>query len=214
MRVSLAQRIIGGQMKHLLLSLIALGLSAPGWARGLSAYPLGVQQRYVSVEFAGTLSAGTGVGLQARYSQKLGSELTMDAGFGFSDGDRAHRIFAGADYEFYPDYQQQPRISLQGHLERSREFAQIHTKFGVAPMISKGLLFWGQEGFPYVRLPITLDLNSGAQSYEVGYQLALGASLPLSVKKGRSKLLASFEVSLDLNQAYSGILFGLSHPLN
>ena len=201
-------------MKNMLI-ILTIGFSTTIWGRGLgvSSYPLGTQQDYVAAEFTGILSNGRGTGLQARYLKRVWPELVVGGGFGFSDGARAHQMFASADYELYPDFMDQPKISLQASLERAQEFNYSHTKIGIAPIVSKGLSFWGKEGFPFVSFPMALDLNNDSKNYDFVYQLAFGASAPMPFV-GYEKLLANFEVNLNIANAYSGVFFGFSHPLN
>ena len=197
-----------------LLFVTILGFSATLFAQGhgVSSYPLDIQQKYVSIEWTGIVSHGRGSGLQARYMQRVRPQWTVSGGFGFSNGERANRIFVNADYELYPDYQKQPRVSLRGILERSRDFGSTHTKVGVAPVVSKGLSFWGQEGFPFISVPVALDLDSGRNRYEVISQLALGAAVPIRTRTSQ-KIVANIEVNMNISGSYSGIFFGLSHPL-
>ena len=202
-------------MKNQLFAFIVLGFSYAvfGQGHGIISYPLAVQQSYVSAEFTGVLSNGRGVGLQARYLHRFNQQLTFNGGFGFSDGKRANQMFAGVDYEVYPDYENQPRFALRTFLERSEEFNHGHTKMGLTPVVSKGFSFWGEEGFPFVSLPLTLDLDSDDKRYAITSQLALGASFPMPVVES-SRLLANVEIALNIENSYSGFFVGFSHPLN
>ncbi|MCY4643256.1 MAG: hypothetical protein OXB88_01425 [Bacteriovoracales bacterium] len=198
-------------MKNLTLIFILSCLTTTfAQGRGTSSYPSKIRQKYVSAELTGVLSGGSEVGLQARYFERLRSDLSFSAGFGFSSGDRANSIFASADYELYPDYKMQPRISLEASLERSLEFGDSHLKAGVAPVVSKGFSFWGKEVFPFIGIPVTLDLNSDDKSYDLATQLAFGAAAQLSPHKG---LLANIEINIDIDNSYSGVFLGISHPL-
>ena len=197
----------------LILSIAGFSAAVFGQGHGISSYPLSIQQKYVSAELTRILSHGSGGGMQARYLQRLRPELVVSGGFGFSNGERENSIFAGADYELYPDYMNQPRMALRASVERAQEFGHGHTKLGLAPVISKGLSFWGKEAFPFVSIPFGLDLNSGDKVYAITSQLAVGASVPIS-SDGYKKLLANFEVNVNVNNAYSGVFVGFSHPLN
>ena len=200
-------------MKNVTLVLVFLGFSAAAWGQsyGGSSYPLRKRQRYVSADVVGVLSDGGGIGLQAKYTECLRPGLVIGGGFGFSDGERAHRIFTGVDYELYPDYMNQPKVSIGGFAERALEFSHSHTRFGIAPTLSKGFSFWGQEGFPFMSLPVALDLNGDTRSYAVATRVVLGASFP--VPAARRGLLVNVEVNMDVGNSYSGVFFGFSHPL-
>ena len=202
-------------MKNLLLVLTISTFPALLLAQGhgISSYPLSPQKKYVSLEFKGIVSNGSGAGLQARYFQRVLPPLLVSGGFGFSNGERSYQLFADAQYEIYPDFEMQPRVRIKGFVERSEDFDDTHLKIGAAPVFSKGLSFWDQEVFPFVSVPIALDLNNDDASYQVGSQVALGASgkLPFS---GTKKLLANFEINLNVQNSYSGLFVGFSHPLD
>ena len=199
-------------MKSLLFTLISLGFSTVLWGSVISSYPLGVQKKYVAADFTSVLSNGKGMGLQARYIQQIRAELIIEGGFGFSNGDQSYQVFASGDYEFYPDFMNQPKVSLQGSLVRAEKFNSSHTRISLAPVVSKGLSFWGSEGFPFIAFPMTLDLNNDAKNYDIAYQLSVGASVPMPFS-GYEKLLANFKLHMNIQNAPSEISLGFSHPL-
>lgn len=201
-------------MANLIIILsVIFTVSAFGYGTGVSTHPLQLKERLITTEFGGFLSNGKGAGLQARYTQKINSKLTGDGGFGFSGGDRKYRVFGNLDYELYPDYLKQPRISVRGSLQRGEEFDQSVTRFGVAPTISKGFLVYNSEVFPYLTLPLALDLRSDDSTYDFVSQISAGitGNLPF---QGYEHLLANFEGTLNVDDGYSGVFFGISYPLN
>ena len=200
-------------MKNLLFILMSLGFSTVILGNTISSYPLGIQKKYVAAEFTSVFSNGQGMGLQAKYIQQVRPELSIEGGFGFSNGDQVYHIFASGNYELYPDFMNQPKISLEGLLVRARKLESSHTKIVMTPLASKGLSFWGKEGFPFIGLPITLDLNNDSMSYNVAYQLSFGATAPMPLP-GYEKLLANFKLNMNIKNASSEISLGFSHPLD
>ena len=200
-------------MKSLLSILISVGFSTVLWGNGISSYPLGVQKKYVAADLTSVLFNGKGMGLQARYIQQLRAELIIEGGFGFSNGDQAYQVFVSGDYELYPDFMNQPKVSLQGTLVRAQKFNSSHTRISLAPVASKGLSFWGSEGFPFLAFPMTLDLNNDAKNYDIAYQMSVGASVPMPFA-GYEKFLANFKLNMNIENAPTEISLGFSHPLN
>lgn len=201
-------------MKKIIVALCSLGaLTAFGHSLGVSSFPLQTKKSLISAEFGGFLSDGKGAGLQARYTQKLTPVMSADAGFGFSNGDRTYRVFANAEYELYPDYLKQPRISLRGGIERADEFDKTRTRFNIVPTVSKGFSFWGKEAFPYVAVPVALQLENTTSTYDISTRLSVGMAGQLPIK-GYEHLLGNVETSLDIDNSYSGAFVGISYPLN
>ena len=108
---------------------------------GFSSYPLMIDKKFVSLEMTGNLSSSGGVGVQGRFTQKLHSRMTLDGGIGISGGRFSGRVFAGLDYEFFPDYMKQPRFSVKGVLQNVKDGDTRKNVFGVTPIFSKGFSF-------------------------------------------------------------------------
>lgn len=196
------------------LALAATMISTNVWSYGTgwSAYPLMTDKKIISAEFSGITSEGGGIGLQTRYTQKINSRTTIDAGVGMAGGERAGRIFTGADLELYPDYGGQPRISLKATLVNTKEFAVRRNNIGLTPIISKGLSFWGEEAFPYISLPIAISLDGDTQSYEtvMSANLGVNGNLPF---EGYRHLTGSLEAKVSLKDSFTAIFMGVSYPL-
>ncbi len=204
-------------MKNLRNCLLGLALLGPTMAMGsmglgVSSYPLMLDRNMLSAEFTGVTSTGGGVGLQARYTRKFTPELVFDAGVGLSGGERSNRIFAGTDFEIFPDYMTQPRISLKTTLSNEKEFGTRNTKLTLAPTVSKGFSFWGEEAYPYVAIPYGLSLNSDTNTYQTVANLNLGIAGPIPAD-GYRHLTGTVEMNVGLKDSYSGIFFGITYPL-
>lgn len=202
--------------KSNLLLFIASLLVAPSvWAYGIgqSTYPLMEKQHMISTEITGITSTGGGVGMQARYTRKMNNKLVLDGGIGLSGGERSNRIFAGADWEIFPDYMNQPRISVKTSLENAKEFKLRRNILTVAPTVSKGFSFWGKEAFPFVALPLGVQLINETKSYETIANLNLGVTGNLPIA-GYEKFTASAEATVGIKDSYTGVFLGLSYPLN
>ncbi len=201
-------------MKMLIMTLIAVMTTCSAWAlgTGLTTYPLMQNQHLFSGEMTGVLGTGEGVGLQARYTRKVSSGIKLDGGAGISTGDRSMRLFTGADFEIFPDFGRQPRVSLKTSFEFGKEFDQKKSIFGLSPIVSKGLNFWGNEAFPYLALPIELNLQGSNQTYQSQIAMALGVNGHLPID-GYRHLVANFEAQFSLKDSASGVFLGLSYQL-
>ena len=197
------------------ICLISLLMTSQVFAYGVGVltHPMTMKKRLVHAEFAGLLTNGSGVGLQARYVQRINQKLKFDAGFGFGGGDRSSRFFGSLDYELYPDYAKQPRVSTRLSLSTASEFDKRINTLALTPTASKGFSFWGHEAFPFVAIPTGLSLNSTEQTYEFNAAISAGVTgkIPLKALK---KMTASAELNLNIANSYTGLFFGLAYPIN
>ena len=196
-----------------LASMLFGASSAFGYGVGFSTYPLMVDGKMVGAEMTGITSGNGGVGVQARYTQRLTQSVTLDAGAGLSGGDRSNRIFAGADYEIFPDYMNQPRISVKTTWTNAEEFDSRRNILSVAPTISKGFSFWGKEGYPFLSLPVALNLDSDTKQYEsmIGANFGILGNIPID---GFRNIIGKVEGMIDIKDSYTGVFLGLSFPIN
>ena len=180
---------------------------------GQSTYPMLEKQHMLATEITGITSTGGGIGMQGRYTRKISKQLVVDGGVGIGSGDRSNRVFAGADWEIFPDYMNQPRISVKTTLENAKEFKNRRNILTVAPIISKGFSFWGREAFPFVSIPFGVQLINETKQYETIAILNLGilGRLPFEAMK---KFTASAEATVGIKDSYTGVFLGLSYPLN
>jgi len=194
--------------------LMAPILSSYGyWGTGVSTYPMLMDNKFLSTEITGDFSANGGLGFQGRYTQKINQSTIVDAGVGFSGGDRTGRIFASIDYEIFPDYQKQPRISTKAFYENSAEDGQRKNIIGVIPTFSKGFNFWGQEAYPYASVPMGVSLDKNNKSYDTFLKLSLGISGKIPYESLKH-LTASVEGTLNIKDSYSGLYMALHFPIN
>lgn len=194
--------------------IIGLTQQAHAYGTGISSFPLEVETKLISAEFAGITSTGGGLGMQARYTQKLTEKGTIDAGLGISGGERSARIFAGYDVELFPDYENQPRTSIKAFLENSKEFTARRNILGLAPTISKGFVFWGKEAFPYLSIPYGISLDGTSNSYKTTVSANLGITGVIPADVGPDKqLTASAEAIVGLKDSFSGVFFGVAYPI-
>lgn len=193
-------------------SFLSVGAMATG--TGLSSYPLEPNAKVISAEFTGIVSTGGGMGMQARYSQKLAEKSLLDAGLGVSGGDNSSRIFAGIDSEIIPDYEYQPKVSLKGSVESAKEGFVWHSKLGVAPIFSKAYSMWGYEAFPYLSVPLGISLNSGNNTYSttISFNAGLTGVLPVELN-GNKKLMGTMEAMLGVKNSFTGVFVGASYPI-
>ncbi|HLE10990.1 MAG: hypothetical protein A2504_10290 [Bdellovibrionales bacterium RIFOXYD12_FULL_39_22] len=183
------------------------------YGTGLTAYPLMSEKRLVTTEFTGIVSDHGGVGIQTRYMQKINNVTSVDAGIGLAGGDRSGCAFAGIDYEIFPDYKKQPRVSIKSSFEYAKEFGLPYNNLKVAPVVSKGFSFWGHEGFPYVTMPIAISLEAEHKTYETTMNLTTGIAGKIPYE-GYTHLTGNIEAVFNLKDSYSAIFMGVSYPLN
>ena len=198
----------------LFLSLALMMSAQIVWAygTGYSSHPLWTDQHMVSGEMVGVTSQGGGVGLQARYTRKVSKKITLDAGAGLGGGARSNRFFAGGDLELFPDYMQQPRISLRSMIESASEADKRRTILSIAPTVSKGISFWGYEAYPFLALPVGLNLTGKDNTYKTQISASLGitGSLPFEDLK---HLLGNIETQVGLRDSFTAVFLGVSLPL-
>ncbi len=195
------------------LSVVVMSGSAWAYGTGYSSFPLSLEKRLIATEITGITSNGGGLGVQARYTQKANEQLSFDAGLGMGAGERSGRIFANADYEIFPDYMRQPRFAVRAGYEYAKEFDSSRNIFSVAPTVSKGFSFWGNEAFPFVSLPIGMNLNTSSKTYEssLAFNTGITGHLPMD---GYQDWIGSAEMQIDLKDSFTAVFFGISYPIN
>lgn len=194
------------------MTALCVSFGASASTIGLSTHPFTMNKRVITTEFNSFLSAGAGMGITAKYFQRVDSKLNIDAGVMVSDGDRSSAFMAGADYEIFPDYGRQPRLSAKALLQSAEVDGDRVNNFGVAPTLSKGFAFWGKEAFPFVALPVSVGLNTNEGTYETSTALAAGITGRLPIE-GYSNLIGNLETNVGLRNSYTAIVMGLSMPL-
>lgn len=199
-----------------LIALIAslfVSSQAMGYGVGVANFPMMTDKKWLTTEFTGITNEGGGVGLQARYSQKLSHALLIEAGVGLGGGERSNRIFAGADYELIPDYMNQPRVSVKTTIANAREFDIRRNVLQVAPTVSKGFSFWGHEAYPFLSVPVGLSLETATSTYETIAAVSMGLTGHLPIE-GYRDWMGNIEGQVNLKDSYTGIFFGISYPIN
>jgi hypothetical protein len=194
-------------------SFAAFSGSAWAYGTGYSSFPLSLEKRLLSTEITGITSTGGGLGVQARYTQKANEQLSFDAGIGMGAGERTGRLFGNADFEIFPDYMKQPRVAIRAGYEYAKEFDDGRNIFTVAPTVSKGFSFWGNEAFPFVSLPVGMNLNGDTKTYEstVAMNAGITGHLPID---GYQNLIGLAEMQVGLKDSFTALFFGVSYPLN
>lgn len=201
-------------VKHILATGALMAVSGAFAAgTGYSTYPLSMEKSLIGAEFTGVTSNGGGIGVQGRFTQRVNSKFNYDAGIGISGGERSSRIFAGADYELFPDYENQPKVSLKTTLQNSKDFDRRLNTVSVAPTISKGFSFWGEEAFPFIALPYAINLDSKTSTYHTSFNVNVGIAGKLPIE-GYNNLIGMVEATIDIKDSYTGIFAGVSYPIN
>ncbi len=201
-------------MKKLLTGLVASFISTGAMATvvGVSNHPFLMKKHIFTTEYNNYHNAGSGMGITAKYNNRVSDTLNVDAGFGFTDGERESRFFAGADMQIIPDYGRQPKFSIKGTLETENIDGDRINSFGAAPTISKGFVMWGKEAFPFVALPMKVSLNESEKEYETSTALAFGMTGRLPIE-GINNLVGNIEANMSLRNSYSSLVMGVSLPI-
>jgi hypothetical protein len=192
-----------------------MGMSGQVFAFGVGqvVYPMGEKKNILSAEANGVVSSGGGVGAQVRYTHRVFPQLAFEAGLGTNGGERANRVFLGADYEILPDYYNQPRVSLKANYKNAKEFDQRINGLSIAPIVSKGFNFWGWEAYPFASLPLGVELNQKTKNYNSTVAVAAGVTSAVPFE-GYQNVTMGFEAQVDLKDTFTAITFSLGFPLN
>lgn len=152
------------------------------------------------------------MGLEVSYLTNPLEDFNFELGAGFTDGDRNSRMFAATTYELFPDFGNQPRVSIKGYIERNQFFNDItQNAVGVAPILSKGFAFNELEFFPFVALPIQFNRESSEYS-EMATSFSFGATAPISTTRQRT-INANFETNINLVNSFTGVALGVGVTL-
>lgn len=199
-------------MRRILLGLVALSLTSGAFASiiGLSNHPFTMKKHVITTEFNNYMTNGSGAGITARYLQRMNDSMSADIVAGFTNGDRASTLRAGMDYRLIPDFGRQPKISLKGFAGTESFDGDRINSFGVAPTISKGFAFWGKEAFPFVSIPMSVNMNTESSTYETTTALATGISGRIP---GVENLVGNFEMNFPIRNSFTSMVIGVSVPL-
>jgi len=191
---------------------ITIGMAATASTIGMSNHPFTTKKHIITTEYNSYFSDSSGMGLNANYSQRISETMTVDTGFGITNGDKSSRLHLGADLQILPDYGRQPKLSLKAFGESENISEERINSFGIAPTLSKGFAFWGKEAFPFIALPMKVSLNTARKDYETSTSVALGVTGRLPID-GASNLVGNVETNFDLNKSGSSIVMGVSLPI-
>lgn len=179
---------------------------------GWSVYPLKENQKIITAQFGGVFSGEGGYGITASYLQKLSPKWDVEAGAGFTGGDEGFTLYGAGNYELFPDYDKQPKVTLKGWYQYSDVSSSSVNRFYISPLVSKSTVLWGAETFPYVGIPTGVNLNYDNKQYSLFSALTLGISGNIPWEKMKNVMML-VEAKLNITGAYSGISFGFSHSL-
>jgi hypothetical protein len=196
-------------MKILMLLALFIG-SAQASIVGMSSHPYELNQHIFRSELATGFSSGNGTGLEVSYLGTPIDSLNIDAGFAVSSGDQENRLFAGATYEIFPDYESQPKISAKAFIDRNKFEDDTVYGLGFAPIASKGLNMGSLEVFPYASLP--LKINREGSYTELASSLGFGMTAPITNNSERS-VTANFETNINMRNSYTGVALGIGIAL-
>ena len=168
----------------------------------------------VTTEAVGIINPnGSGMGLQVRYLHNLSTKTSVEGGFTFSSSSESSRFFVAGNQVLYPEFSNQPKISLKGLVESSSEQGTSKINFGLAPVISKGIVVKDKEIFPFFSIPLKLSLDSKSNKYNTIFGIGAGLTTEISYSQNQF-LILNFEGNLGLSsQASTALLIGATLPL-
>lgn len=178
---------------------------------GYSTSPLSTNKKLITGGFTGDLSSNGGVGFEGRFTHKMNELANYDIGLGISGGSRSAKIFAGYDYELFPDYQNQPRVSTKFIFENLKINEERQNRLSVAPTLSKGISVSGHELFPFIALPVGLALNNN-NTYDTSFAANVGATGQLPFE-GYQEVKGNIETSFNITGGFTTILLGVTYSL-
>lgn len=180
---------------------------------GVSTHPMVTSDQAITTEFNTFHSYGEGFGITGRYFRRINPDLTIDAGVGLATDDRPSSIYAAVDYQLFPDYDTQPRVSLKSGLESVEIEDDRWNIIGTTPIVSKSVVVNGQEFFPFVATPIRLGLNSETQKYRFFPEVNFGTTTGGFRIGDYDNLIGNVELGFDLSNGGSTISAGLTYPI-
>lgn len=200
-------------MKKLLLGVILLmSFAASASTVGVSSFPFVMSKHVITTEFNSYLTDGSGMGLTAKYLHRFNEKINVDAGFGFTDGDRSSTLTAGIDTMIIPDYGRQPRVSVKTLFESAEIDSERYNSGGIAPTLSKGFIFWGKEAYPYLAVPYMVQLNTDEGTYETTAALTTGVSGKLDLGSFKD-VVGNLEINMPIRNSFSAFVMGISIPI-
>ena len=113
--------------------------------------------------------------------------------------DTVEKLFAGRE--------------VLGLFHQRKEFDVRRNIFTVAPTVSKGFSFWGNEAFPFFSLPVGVNLNGDSKTYETQINANLGITGNLPIE-GYRNIMGTVETTVDVKDSFTAFFVGLSYPLN
>ncbi|MFI5391807.1 MAG: hypothetical protein ACHQYQ_10630, partial [Bacteriovoracales bacterium] len=103
-------------------------------------------------------------------------------------------------------------LSVKGWYQYSDEFNTSFNRFYASPLVSKSMVVWGHETYPYASIPTGVSLNYNNKHYSMFSTLAVGISGNLPFEKMKN-ILMLVEGRINVTGAYSGLNFGFSYPM-
>ncbi|MBT6324817.1 MAG: hypothetical protein HOJ35_02520 [Bdellovibrionales bacterium] len=197
------------------LVLISLFICSYAYSYGVgySSLPMLPNKKIIATELTSIVSSGGGVGVQARYIQALKDDSSIDIGLGIAGGENSSRVFVGYDKEIFPDYGNQPKVSVKASWENTNSGDHRVNTFSISPIASKGMSFWGKEGYPFVSVPLGVTLDGSDNTYLTSLSLTTGVTGRLPIE-GYDHITANIEANIDLKNSWSGLFVGFSYPIN
>lgn len=199
-------------MTKILRTLIAVALvSAAGLQNAQAgvfdlASHLEAKQWSVGFEPEVSLSNGTGLGLNFKPKYGVNDLINVQALFGPGTGRRQGRLGLLADFEWFPDYENQPGISTAFFTEYYDLEDGGQLKLGAKPIISKTFYGQGANYTPFVSVPIGWNNQSGR--VEGFVQIVLGTMVKLPTTD-RWKFTG--EAGFDAKNSYSYLSGGVTY---
>lgn len=187
------------------LVLTALNSTAQAGVFDLASF-LETKKWSVGFEPEVAISNGTGLGLNFKPKYGVNDMINVQGLFGPGTGRRQGRVGLLVDFEWFPDYENQPGIATAAFTEYYDLEDGGILKLGAKPMIYKTFHGQGAIYTPFVSVPIGWNNQSG--SVEGFVQIVLGSMITLP---STDRWKFSAEAGFDAKNAYSYLSGGVTY---
>lgn len=183
-------------MKFLSLLFLVLSASIQASVVGLTTHPLSDDARALSLETIGYFNQQHEMGLGLRYTHGIQQGQLLDIQASGAQHYRGFSFGAGMDFELLSDEGAQPRFSLKPFYQHEKNDDSKVSNLGVAPSLRKGVEILGLNYYPFLAIPMGVQVDSSDD--EVVYLASLSFGASMAIPSTQEKLVVSVEGNKNL----------------
>lgn len=183
-------------MKILSLLFFIVSTSLKASVVGLTTHELGDEARLLTLETAAYMNRRHEMGFGLRYTHGIQQGQLLDIHAGSAQHSRGFNFGAGMDFEILRDEGSQPRISLKPFYQHQKVAGSKQTNLGAAPTLRKALNILETNFYPYIAVPMGVQIDSSDDEFVYLASLSLGASM--AIPNTQDKLVVSVEGNKNL----------------